>query len=734
MAAFVFVGMIGFVVAVFVLPVLYVRSKNREIDLANPANAKLIRSWVGHYVDSKADQNLLKEISDYRDELVQSAGFDMRGCTETNPLTPDEVLKWLRAHQPSGSMDEVERILGNLKWRFAMIRFIPRRVLPLSTRLSVLADEETTTRYLPLLLSLSSPEKEIHWTLAVGKPVLPSMPALALDEKEIYANLSSVGLRYVRDLLFFASSDIQGMGEDFWKGVKSLKENEFFEPIRKTDNQRILFIPVDDLGSGDLAGLLGIIYEPTWMATAMKELLSLPASYLALVTAALVAVLFSYFYAKMITRPIQALTAGALAITQGRLDQEVGVSTRDEIGVLARTFNEMTDRLRTTLEQLRERAETIEKQNVELDRRFNQLNALQNYTEKVLQSVDSAIFSVDLSGKIRRPNRAAHDMLGLQDGQHLDDLAAEILRDRLTAALELGEITASEEILVNSTGGERVPVALSVSPLLEGENITGAVAVLTDLLVIKNLEAQVSRQERLAALGQLTAGVAHELRNPLSTIKACGEILEKRFGGQTGEEGLCRDIIDEVDRLSRVVTEFLTFARPSEPHRRTVQLNDLLGHTLDLVERGESGGVRFLRRFENPLPPVEADPHQIEQVVLNLVRNGIEAMKDTGAIELSTGFSTEDSEVWFEVRDQGEGMDEETRRRLFDPFYTTKASGTGLGLSICHRILEAHEGTIHILDTNPGKGTVIRVTFPLEEKDAIKEPEGMRIQQEATPS
>jgi nitrogen fixation/metabolism regulation signal transduction histidine kinase len=188
----------------------------------------------------------------------------------------------------------------------------------------------------------------------------------------------------------------------------------------------------------ELAGVFCLIYEPTANLPVWKDLAGGP-GYVALGAAGFAAVIFSIFFARSITRPVQELTQGALSIADGKLDKSVSVSTGDEIGVLANTFNRMTERLRRTLDQLRERAETIEQQNLELDRRFNELRTLQNYTENILKTVESAIFSVDLEGTIRRPNRAACDLLGLEDGQAMDDLDSDALRDRLNAALEFGE-------------------------------------------------------------------------------------------------------------------------------------------------------------------------------------------------------------------------------------------------------------------------------------------------------
>ncbi|KXK36911.1 MAG: Sensor protein ZraS [Candidatus Hinthialibacteria bacterium OLB16] len=721
MLAFGIVGLIGYIAPLQVLPRLYVWSQNRDIDLANPINTALLRNHFVAIVKTRAEaffQVKIAESAAYN--LLAVPAFHEAGFSGKASLTPPEVMSWLTSRNAAaGDIEDVTNILQDLQDKFGIVRVIPWKAPPLTERISLLREAGSDRLYIPILIPLPVPESSQEWTLAVGKP---KADPLQLEVEGLYEGLKVVGLTAASELFFSSAEEVREANPSVWERALEYRQKDYLEMENRAENmnQRLLFIPADSLEvQGSLVGLFCIVYERTSGLYAWQELATSGYAYLALGIAILGALLISYFVARGIGRPIQDLTRTAVAIAHGRLDQRVEVSSRDEIGVLAQTFNEMTDRLRTTLEELRKRAETIERQNEELDRRFSQLTALQNYTENVLATVDSAIFSVDLDGRIRRPNRAAQDLLGLCDGQSQEDLASEPLKERLLAALEYGETTVSDEINLISPRQEKVPSALSVSPLREGKTITGAVAVLTDLQVIKNLEMIVSRQERLAALGQLTAGVAHELRNPLSIIKACAEILHQRFSGQEGEKGLTADIIDEVDRLSRVVSEFLSFARPNQPNRSTVNLNQLIHKTLGLLEKGESDSVIFKRMLYDPLPPVEADADQVEQVLLNLVRNGLEAMHGKGTIELHTGADADERTVWFEVKDHGEGMSEEARRKIFDPFYTTKSEGTGLGLSICHRIIESHGGTIEVAGSEPGQGTVFRVTFP--ESDQAEE-------------
>jgi PAS domain S-box-containing protein len=586
--AFVLVSLIGFVVAFLVLPRIYVQSKEREIEDSKEGNVTLLCEAFDAMTKKDGIHRELAQMA--AQSLLDEDQFDLRSLTLSNPISPPELMERLREELPSESWESLEEKLDVISSKFRVVRFIPWEVLPLLSQISLLPRESGFL--VPIIVPLSIPDRGFDGTLVLGDPVweneLEFNPEKHLDELVQELQASEL-LIMVSNILFYSAEEAppslyQSAVRDRDKG---------FSFIEKELGSRRLYVPVYNVvGKDEITGYFCMMYEQTPGLLAWKDLVGGPA-YKAFGVAALLAVVFSIFFAKGITRPIQDLTHGAIAIAEGKLDRNVRVASRDEIGVLAFTFNEMTQRLRTTLDQLRERAETIERQNIELDRRFNELRALQNYTENILRTVDSAIFSVDLDGKVRRPNRAAQDLLGLEDAQDFEDVVSESVRDPLRAALDLGESTVSDEISIVSQEGEKMPVALSVSPLREGTEVTGAVAVLTDLQAVKNLEALVSRQERLAALGQLTAGVAHEIRNPLSIIKACAEILQQNFEGQPGENGLCRDIVEEVNRLSRVVSDFLSFAKPIEPSLKSFDLSELIGTVVARLGKGSEETTRI---------------------------------------------------------------------------------------------------------------------------------------------
>ena len=218
------------------------------------------------------------------------------------------------------------------------------------------------------------------------------------------------------------------------------------------------------------------------------------------------------------------------------------------------------------------------------------------------------------------------------------------------------------------------------------------------------------RAERLSAIGQLSAGLAHEIRNPLASISGAAAILA-RSQDLDPKNAKCLEIItSECERLNGLLTNFLNFARPRPPHLRSVQLEPVLDNVLGLASHGVRGKtVRFEKRIEAGLQPVECDPEQLEQVLLNLMINAIDASPDGGTVTLSA--AADDNKVAIGVMDHGHGVAPAHIDRLFDPFFTTKEHGTGLGLPVAHQIVRQMGGSL-LANVNAGPGMTFSVVVP----------------------
>lgn len=219
------------------------------------------------------------------------------------------------------------------------------------------------------------------------------------------------------------------------------------------------------------------------------------------------------------------------------------------------------------------------------------------------------------------------------------------------------------------------------------------------------------RAERLSSIGQLSAGLAHEIRNPLASISGAAAILARSSGPLDATNAKCLEIIrSECDRLNGLLTNFLSFAGPRPPHLRTVPIEPVLDNVLSLAAHGIRGKqVRFDKHVENGLGAVECDPEQIEQVLLNLMINAIEASPDGGTVRLSA--TSRDASIVIGVADHGHGVAAAHIDRLFDPFFTTKENGTGLGLPVAHQIVRQMGGEL-LAEANPTAGMTFSVVLP----------------------
>jgi two-component system sensor histidine kinase HydH len=243
----------------------------------------------------------------------------------------------------------------------------------------------------------------------------------------------------------------------------------------------------------------------------------------------------------------------------------------------------------------------------------------------------------------------------------------------------------------------------------------GSVVLFRDLTEIRQLKAEVARSQRLASIGSLAAGVAHEIRNPLSSIKGFATYFKGRLRGNPEDSRTADIMIQEVERLNRVIRQLLDLSRPMEIQKKPTRLEPLIEHTVRLVDvHARKKGITVKTEVSPEVPAVFADPDRIKQVLLNLCLNAIEAMQAGGDLTLSLRHHNEKM-VRMVVSDTGEGIPGDDLENIFDPYYTTKSSGTGLGLAIVHRIIEAHGGEIRV-KSEAGRGTTFTILLPVSDE------------------
>ncbi len=348
-------------------------------------------------------------------------------------------------------------------------------------------------------------------------------------------------------------------------------------------------------------------------------------------------------------------------------------------------------------------------------------------TDAIFEAASDAILIVDQSGVITSANRKTEEMFGYPRealmGQPLEMLLPERLRGR-----HIGHRAAyfqephvrpmgrGLDLVARRGDGSEFPVEISLS-YMETEDGLRALAFVTDITRRQAMERAARQAERLSALGRLSAGIAHEVNNPIGIISSRIEIMLLDAEAQplpgTVTEDL-RVLHRHAQRVARIAHGLLSFARESSAAQEPVDLNHVVEETLLLMEKDlAKGGITIRRSLPSNLPPVHGDPSALQQVVMNLLTNAGDALGRGGEISLETCVvSGEKGRVRLTVRDTGPGISPDVLPRIFDPFYTTKPDGTGLGLSISYGIVSEHKGTIDV-ESLPGRGTTFILTFPM---------------------
>jgi PAS domain S-box-containing protein len=368
-----------------------------------------------------------------------------------------------------------------------------------------------------------------------------------------------------------------------------------------------------------------------------------------------------------------------------------------EVGFVVDTFHDVVSKLKEKERELEILRKTAEERASEIE----------IYNEDILQSVPSGVVSFDQNLCITRMNAAAEKILDCHEsavaGKGYEEVFNSPIREIVAGRQTIGRTEAG----YTAKSGKRIWLGLNMSPLRDSsEMVIGQILVFTDLTELKAFQSQMELRERLSNLGEMSAGIAHELRNPLAVISGYTKILSKKI--EPALQPAVEAISKEISVMDRIISDFLSFAKPTELILTEVDPCELLEICIAALE-GSAKGILIIKDLDAPVP-IRADEVLLRQALNNLLQNAIEAMPDGGTLRASV--SSRPDCVVIAVADSGHSIPAELQDKIFLPFFTTKEQGTGLGLSIVHKVVVSHGGTIRI-DSGPLESEKCGKTFTI---------------------
>lgn len=370
----------------------------------------------------------------------------------------------------------------------------------------------------------------------------------------------------------------------------------------------------------------------------------------------------------------------------------------DEVGFVVNTFHDLVSKLKEKEKEL----ETLRK-NAE-----DRASEIEVYNENIFQSVPSGVISFDQNMKITKINSAAEEILSLNKKEILNKKHDAVLHKPITDMLDEKKLVERAEIRYTTQSGKSIWLGLTISPLKDSSHtVIGQLLVFTDLTELKAFQSQKELRDRLSTLGEMSGGIAHELRNPMAVISGYTKILSRKVDRSL--KPTVEAINDEVGVMDRIIKDFLSFARPSDLIYSEIDLNALLHSCITALESADD---KVMIHYKNNVTyAIRCDEVMLRQAIMNILHNAVQAMPDGGRLSISVK-TGEHLEMAFS--DSGHGIRESIRDKIFLPFFTTKERGTGLGLSIVHKIAVSHGGHISV-DSNE-EGTTMTLRLP---KDVI---------------
>jgi two-component system nitrogen regulation sensor histidine kinase NtrY len=417
-----------------------------------------------------------------------------------------------------------------------------------------------------------------------------------------------------------------------------------------------------------------------------------------------------FYLAKGITEPLKELAEATNKVADGNLDVTIRSSSHDEIGSFVNSFNKMTTDLRQSQQAIRQANLELQTSNQELEQR-------RRYMETVLANVTAGVISINSQGVITTINKFAEKLLRLDPAwivgksfrEVLDPDHLPVVRDLLRDLIGSGKNTIRRQININ-LADRRLTLLVNVTTLKDdNQEFMGTVVVFDDL-------TELLKAQRMAAWREVAKRIAHEIKNPLTPIQLSAQRLRRRYQGSIGEDDpvfdeCTRMIIKQVEELKTLVNEFSNFARMPASNPTINDLNEVVAEALVLFQEGHRD-IIFSTHPDETLPKFSLDREQVKRVIINLLDNAVAATGTGGLIELATTYSPSLQLATLTVSDNGCGIPDEDKPRLFEPYFSTKKSGTGLGLAIVSTIVSDHNGYIRVRDNEP-RGTRFIVELPV---------------------
>ncbi len=339
------------------------------------------------------------------------------------------------------------------------------------------------------------------------------------------------------------------------------------------------------------------------------------------------------------------------------------------------------------------------------------------YAENVFNSMPVGLITVDQQGHLVSCNQLAEELTKVEllksQGRSLKQILPEWPESVFSGRQDLRNL----QFTGCRKDGRRIPVKISSSRLRSSDGRElGRVLIFQDMSQIKDMEARLERSRRLAALGKMAAGIAHEIRNPLGTLKGFAQYFKDQAGNNPESREYADIMIGEVDRLNHIISALLQFARPREPEIKTISGREILEQAVRLLDADFKKQAIVPEIIADNNSQFAADPDLILQVLINLLKNSLAASGPKDNITLIS--TQDDNSITLTVKDSGKGMNPEEKEKMFDPFFTTRKTGTGLGLAVSYQIIEQHSGRFEV-ESRPGRGTIIRIILPRKTKNAL---------------